>query len=127
MWENGEFKKGDWWQLLWLFEEDTLRLIYGSDQHCLEEEISYIELKLIVEKYNEQGVRGSDGKFWCSKKEIGGIEKNVEGIVNKENNVDVNVGGDAVEGQVDNISIDVAVPVLKEMKTEKALHHQIHH
>ena len=69
-----------------------------------------------------QCMRGMDGKLRFSEKERGKVWKDyIKRIINKENDCDHNVEGDAVEGQVVCVSRKEVQLALNEMKTGKAL------
>ena len=60
-------------------------------------------------------MRGSDGKLCFSEKERGKVWKDyMEMIINEENNLDRNVGGDAVESTVVCLSREEVLQALNE-------------
>ena len=72
-------------------------------------------------------MRGRDGKPCFSEKERGRVMKDhMEWILNDENNWDLSVEGDAVEGPVVCVSIEEVFQALNEMKTGKILHQRYH-
>ena len=66
-------------------------------------------------------MRGSDGKLCLSEKVRGNVWRGyVERIMNKENDWDPHVEGDAVEGPIVCVSIEEVFQALNKMKTGKA-------